>query len=253
MHFYRILYSLILSARYKVEIKGEEVLANDLPKLILPNHISHIDPQLMSIALYKHSEFVPLVAERFFKIPVIKWFLKNFKAIKIPDFKKGGRDSNLMQKINNQLLDALNENKSVLIFPAGQLSSGGIERIFNKQSAHSIVSIMPEKTRVIGVRITGLWGSMWSKSWNGHRPEFLSTYLMAVVYYFANLIIFCPRRKITIEYIDITEGAKQKAPEGRKIFNTFLEDFYNENGPEKPTFVRHLFFFPRIKNKVIVK
>ncbi len=246
-------YKYILSRRYNITIEGVDVLKSDSAKLILPNHISHIDPQIMTLELYKHTDFVPLVAERFFKIPVIKFFLRRLHAIKIPEFKNSRKDSNLLSKINIQIINALKENKSALIFPSGQLSSNGIEKIANKQSAYSVVSILPDDVRVVGVRITGLWGSMWSKAWNGKRPDFFSTYLMGIVYFFANLVFFCPKRLVRIEFIDITKKAKLKAKLDRNSFNLFLEGFYNENGPEKPTFVRHLFFFPKIKNKVVVK
>ncbi len=250
MHAYREFYSFILSRRYNVIIKGVEIIKSNYPKLILPNHISHIDPQIMTVTIYKYTDFVPLAAERFFNIPIIKFFLKGLHAVKIPDFKKGSKDPELLQKINSQIIDAFKNNKSAMIFPSGHLSTNGIEKIHNKQSAYSIVSILPNNTRVIGVRINGLWGSMWSKAWNGKRPIFLSTYLMGIVYFFANLIFLCPKRKVTIEFVDITDEAKNKAQKDRKTFNNFLEDFYNKNGPEKPTFIRHLFYFPRIKSKV---
>ena len=250
MHGYRNFYSFILSRRYKIIIKGVDIIESDNPKLILPNHISHIDPQIMAVTIYKHTDFVPLAAERFFKIPIIKFFLKGLHAVKIPDFKKGNKDPELLQKINSQIIDAFKDNKSAMIFPSGQLSTNGIEKINNKQSAYSIVSLLPDNTRVVGVRITGLWGSMWSKAWNGKRPDFLSTYFMGIIYFFANMIFLCPKRKVTIEFVDITDGAKTNAQKDRKTFNQFLEDFYNENGPEKPTFIRHLFFFPKLKNRV---
>jgi len=251
MEIYRSFYSFILTRRYKITYKGAEIMESSSPKLILPNHISHIDPQIMSVVTYKYTDFVPVVAERFFKIPVVKFFLKNLHAIKVSEFKNGSKDIELLKNINTQLIDAISNNKSGLIFPSGQLSSGGVERLFNKQSTFAVVSKLPEQAQVIGVRITGLWGSMWSKAWNGKRPVFLSTYLMGILYFFANLIFLCPKRKVTLEFVDITKDAKQKAQTDRKTFNLFLENFYNENGPEKPTFVRHLFFFPRIKNKVI--
>ena len=250
MHFYRRLYGFLLSSRYKVKIEGEDILSSDYAKIILPNHISHIDPQLMSIAIYKYTDFVPVVAERFFKIPVIKFFLRRLKAIKVCDFKNGKKDLDLLKNINTQVIAALNNKKSAMIFPSGQLSSGGLERVYNKQSAYSVVSQLPDNVKVVGVRIRGLWGSMWSKAWNGKRPIFLQTYIIGLVYFVANLFIFCPKRKITLEFVDITEQAKLKAQSDRKTFNLFLEEFYNPNGPEKPTFVRHLFYFPRIKSKV---
>ncbi|MDA3890694.1 MAG: lysophospholipid acyltransferase family protein [Salinivirgaceae bacterium] len=251
MHGYRIFYKFILSRRYNIELKGVDVLDSESTNLILPNHVSHIDPQIMTVEIYKHTDFVPLVAERFFKIPIIKFFLRRLHAVKIPEFKNGSKDSGILTRINTQIIEALKNNKSAMIFPSGQLSSDGIERILNKQSSFSVVSLLPDNVKVIGVRITGLWGSMFSKAWNGKRPIFLSTFLLGIVYFFANLIFFCPKRKVTVEFIDISEEAKLKAKSDRKTFNKFLENFYNENGPEKPTFIRHLFFFPRIKNKIV--
>lgn len=250
LNFLRVFYKTILSGRYKVIIKGKDVLASKYPKLILPNHVSHVDPQLMSIVIYKHTEFVPVVAEGFFKIPVIKYFLRKFEAVKVPNLKNGKNNPELFKNIDTQILKALNNNKSALIFPAGQLSVGGIENIRNKQSAYSIASQLPDKAKVVGVRISGLYGSMWSTAWNGKRPEFFSTYIFGVIYFFANFFVFSPRRKVIIEFVDITEKAKEKANIDRKEFNAYMEEFYNVNGPENPTFVRHLFYFPKIKNKV---
>ncbi len=250
MEFYRSLYKFILSRRYTIKIQGIEILQSADAKLIFPNHISHIDPQIMTIETYKYTDFVPLVAERFFKVPVVKFFLRKLKAVKVPDLTGGRGDIDLMQKINSQLLEALNNHKSVIIFPSGQLSSGGVERICNKQSAYTLAAHLPDHVRVVGVRIRGLWGSMWSRAWNGKRPVFLSTYLLSIVLFFANLIFFCPRRKVSLEFVDITEEAKLKAQSDRKSFNLFLEGFYNANGPEPPVFIRHLFYFPRVKNKV---
>lgn len=248
--FYRKLYKLILSRRYRITHKNIDLLKKEGPKLILPNHVSHIDPQLMSIIIYEYNDFIPVAAARFFKVPVVRYFLRKLDGIKVHDFKKGSRDINLIKTIETNLIEAFKNNKSALIFPSGQLSSDGIERIYNKQSAFSMVGKLPDNVSVIGVRITGLWGSMWSKAWNGKRPVFLSTFFIGIFYFFANLIFFCPKRNVSIEYVDITKEAKNQAKTTRKDFNLFLEKFYNENGPEKPTFIRHLFFFPRIKNKV---
>lgn len=253
LEFLRLFYKLVLSSRYKVIIKGEDALLTDNPKLVLPNHISHVDPQLMAIYLYEYTDFVPVTAEVFFKIPVIKYFLRKLDAVKVTNLKKGKRDVDLLKKINTQIIDSLKKGKSALIFPAGQLSFDGIERIRNKQSAFSITKDLPDNVKVIGVRITGLYGSMWSTAWNGERPDFLSTYLMGIIYFIANLIFFAPRRTVSLEFVDITKEAKEKSQIDRKNFNNYLEEFYNANGPEKPTFIRHLFYFPKIKNKVVNK
>ena len=251
LEFLRLFYKLILKSRYKVIIKGEDVLLSDSTKLVLPNHISHVDSQIMAIYLYEYTDFVPVVAEGFFKIPVIKYFLRKLNAVKVINVNKGKRDVDFLKRINTQIISAIENGKSALIFPSGQLSFDGIERIKNKQSAFSVANLLPDKTKIVGVRISGLYGSMWSTAWNGKRPEFFSTYLIGIVYFFANLIVFCPRRKITLEFVDITKEAKEKARVGRKAFNNYLEEFYNSKGPEKPVFIRHLFYFPKIKTKVV--
>ncbi len=248
--FLREFYKLILTRRYKIIIKGKDVLSSEFPKLILPNHVSHMDPQLISIIIHKHTDFVPVVAGAFFKVPIVKYFLRSLHAVKVPNHKKGERDTKVLERINKEILAAFENNKSALIFPAGHILLGGLEKIAGKQGAYSIANLLPEKAKIVGVKISGLYGSMWSSAWNGKRPEFFSTFLMATIYFFANLIFFCPRRTVMFEFVDITEEAKQKASIGRKEFNTYMEEFYNGNGAEEPNFVRHLFYFPRIKNKV---
>lgn len=244
MEIYRKFYTAVLSLRYSVEIKGLDILSSDDPKLILPNHISHIDPQIMTLLIYKYTDFVPLAAERFFSIPVIKFFLRRLHAVKIYEPQNIRKDPELLETINSQLIQAFKDKKSALIFPAGTLSDGGVERIRNKQSVYSLMPKLPEDVVIAGVRIKGLWGSMWSKSKNGKRPPFLQTYLFSILLVFLNLIFLVPKRKITIEFVDLTKEAKAHAKEDRQTFNRFLESFYNEQGPEKKTFVRHLFYFP---------
>jgi long-chain-fatty-acid--[acyl-carrier-protein] ligase len=132
----------------------------------------------------------------------------------------------------------------VIIYPSGQIARTPTEKINNKQSAYVVVSRLPEEVRVIGVRISGLWGSMWSAARTGEPPNFMLTYLKGIFYFFANLIFFLPKRDVTFEYVDITEEAKIKSMSERSAFNTYLEDFYNLNGPEKARHIRHLFYMP---------
>jgi 1-acyl-sn-glycerol-3-phosphate acyltransferase len=252
IRFYRILYSFILSRRYRVEIKGVELLKKEGGKLIMPNHQSHMDPQIIGVWFYKHADIVPVVNESFFKIPFVAFFLKRWGAIPVAEFKKGNRDPNVMNTIFDGVNIALQERKSVIIFPSGQLQDLGLEKIKNKQSAHAIISKLEDDsdTRILGVRIKGLWGSIFSKAWTGKQPPFLLTFCKGIGFFFANLIFLCPKRKVTFEIVDITEEAKQESKNDRRTFNKYLEDFYNQNGIEEPTYIRHFFFAPRLKKKL---
>lgn len=252
MKFLRVFYSFILSRRYKVTIEGIELLQKEGGKLILPNHQSHIDPQIIGVDFYKYAEIVPVVNESLFKIPFVSFFLKRWGAIPVAEFKKGNRDPNVLSRIFSGVNTALNEGKTAIIYPSGQLQDLGIEKIKNKQGAHAIVSNLPEDTeiRILGVRINGLWGSVFSKAWTGKQPPFLKVFCKGIFYFFANLIFLCPKRKVKFEIIDITEEAMRQSKNDRRTFNTYLEQFYNVNGIEEPTFIKHFFFYPKSKRKL---
>lgn len=218
----------------------------------MPNHQSHMDPQIIGVWFYKHADIVPVVNESFFKIPFVAFFLKRWGAIPVAEFKKGNRDPNVMNTIFDGVNVALDEGKSVIIYPSGQLQDLGIEKIKNKQSAHNIISKLEDDsdTRILGVRIQGLWGSIFSKARTGKQPPFLLNFCKGIGIFFANLIFLSPKREVTFEIVDITEEAKKESKNDRRTFNTYLENFYNKNGVEEPTFIRHFFFAPKSKRKL---
>ena len=240
-------YYFILTRRYKVSVKGEETLATPGAHLLLQNHPSHIDPQICALIAASYGDFVPVMSERFLRLPVIGKVLKNRGTIPVSDLKFGNRDPEVLNKVISGVKAALEKDKKVIIAPSGNIALCGEEIIKNKQTAHVLVSDLPSNTRVIGVRIKGLWGSMWSAAKKGKKPDFGLTFLKGGGYLLANLIFLTPKRKVSIEFVDLTEEAIEKAKGDRKSFNTYLEEFYNEDGPEKPTFVRRLFFLPGSK------
>jgi 1-acyl-sn-glycerol-3-phosphate acyltransferase len=250
MRILRTFYTFVLSRRYKVDMVGLDLIKTSKGKLILPNHVSHIDPQMIATYVNRYTWVVPVVSERFFKIPIVGWLMRKWEAVPVADFRRGNRDLNVMKDIFKGVNEALSQDRSCIVYPSGELADGGFEKIRNKQAAHNIVSGLPEGVKVIGCRVQGLWGSMWSKAWKGRLPKFLPTYLKGVFYWFANFIFFCPKRNVTIEFVDITENAKLQAQNGRKVFNDFLEDFYNANGEEEPVYVKHFFYFPKPKRKL---
>lgn len=247
------IYRFFLSRRYKVDIRGTEILKEKSAKFILPNHQALIDPQLMFAYLNKYLTVVPVVTEGFYKNPVLRKFFDAFNAVPVSDLSTGNRDINVLNTIFVNVIDALKKGEHVLLYPSGQIAGQGYEKIFNKQSAWAVVNSLPENTRVIGVRIHGLWGSMWSRAWAGRSPDFFSTFLIGVFYIFANMIFFVPKRKVIVEIADITEEAKIKANENRLAFNNFLEEFYNKNGEEPVNFLKHYFYLPKLKRELPVK
>lgn len=231
----------ILSLRYKVTVKGAEQLKNASPVLILPNHPALVDPIILLSHIYKYSNAIPVISSSFYDIPVLKSFFSRLGAVRVSDLDGGSRNINVLNDISRAVLKGFKRDKNIILYPSGQLASQGYTKIFNKKSAQKIVNKAPDNVTIIGVRTTGLWGSMFSKAKTGKSPHFLIQLLKGIFYIIVNLIFFLPRRKVTIEIEDLTQLAKDNALLGRKTFNLFLEDFYNLHGEENANFLNHFF------------
>jgi long-chain-fatty-acid--[acyl-carrier-protein] ligase len=140
-----------------------------------------------------------------------------------------------------------------VIYPSGQIAGQGYEKIFNKKSAYHIVATIPADVQIVGVRISGLWGSMFSKAKTGKSPDFFVQFLKGFFYILANLLFFLPKRTVSIEFEDLTSITKEKVTLGQKPFNLFLEDFYNLYGEEPALFLKHIFYLPQSKRNVAEK
>ena len=236
---------ILLRPRYKIVVKGSEVFNQNKASLILPNHQALIDPVILLSHIYRFSSATPVISEKYFDIPVAKSFFRLIGAVRVSDLETGSRDTQVLKVITRSVLKGLKRKNNVLLYPSGQIAGQGFERIFNKKSAYHIVCKLPEEVQVVGVRITGLWGSMWSKAKTGKSPDFFNQMLKGFFLILANLIFFVPKRTVTIEFEDLTIQAELAALQGQKPFNTFLEDFYNLNGEEKPLFLKHFFYLPK--------
>lgn len=248
--FFLVVIRTLLKSRYKLKFKGEDVFDSQKPVLLLPNHQAVVDPMLLVTKLAKKAIAVPVMTESYYDIPVLKLFFKKWGVVRVADLQKGSRDTNVLSGIATGVKEALAEGRTVLLYPAGQITGQGFEKIFNKKSAYQIVQELPDGVDVVGVRISGLWGSMWSRAWTGDSPKFGKVLFRSLWYVLANGIFFVPRRKVTMEFVKITEDAV-KASKGTHVeFNTFLEEFYNINGEEKHHFLRHYFWGRKPKREL---
>jgi long-chain-fatty-acid--[acyl-carrier-protein] ligase len=234
--------SFLLSLRYKIEVKGYELLKSNAGLLIMPNHQALVDPQILIAYLFKYRKTVPVVTESFYNTPILHSFFKLIGAVPVSDLTAGSRDTDVMKTISKGVTKALNKNRLVLLYPAGQIAGQGYEKIFNKKGAWQVVKQVPENSAILAVRISGLWGSMWSRAWIGKSPNLLTTLSYAFWLVLANGIFFIPRRKVTLEFIDITTEAKKMAEFDKLTFNNFLESIYNSYGEESVLYLKHYFY-----------
>lgn len=233
---------LFFSLRYRVTIKGADALNGDAPILILPNHPALIDPILLMSYLFKYRTVVPVITSSYYDLPIVKWVFAKWGAVRVSDLEKGSRNTDVLNDIYRGVTVAYGKGNDVLLYPSGRLSVGGVERILNKKSAHHVVDKMQNDIRVVGVRISGLWGSSWSKAKTGESPCFFRTLFSNILFLVTNFILFMPRREVVIEFEDISKLAHASAKEGRKEFNSYLESFYNKNGSEPVVFLKYSCF-----------
>ena len=241
----------ILSRRYSVELKGEHVLKGGAPRLYLPNHQAEVDPIVLLSVIQMYHKAAPMISAMYYNVPVFKQLLDILGAVPVSDLDMGVRDANVMKTISDAANTAFAKGNSILLYPSGHLCTQGFEEVGNKQGAYNIVNSSPENMKVIGVRMSGFWGSSWSRAWSGVSPSFIKTLLMGIFWILSNLIFFMPKRKVVFEFFDITDEAKLKAKTlKRREFNAFLEDIYNINGEEKIRYIRHHFLAPKVKKAI---
>lgn len=236
----------LLSLRYRVRINHVDLLNDDRPLLILPNHQALIDPLILFSQVLRRRRVSPVMTDVFFDIPILRPIFRLLDAVSVSS-KESETMNSEYRALFNTISAALKSGKTIILYPSGQLCGQGREAIFGKQSAYRVVQELPDNVRVIGARVQGLWGSMWSKAWIGRTPPFFKTFGKACAYILANGIFFCPQRTVSITFEDITENARKKSKTSLAEFNAFLEEFYNLQGEESPLFLKHFFYAPSLK------
>ncbi|MBN1914718.1 MAG: AMP-binding protein [Parachlamydiales bacterium] len=217
----------VLSLRYKVELKGWENLSAEKGVLLLPNHPSLTDPILLVSYLWPRVHLRPLVVEYIYHQAGIVQVMKLFKALPIPNLETSFNEVKLQKtkEAIEAVIRGLKKKDSFLLYPAGRLKPTNKEIIGGASAVHTIVKHVPE-VQVYLIRTTGLWGSSFSRAFEGKTPPFKKTLMQNIKNLLANGIFFMPRRKVLIEI----EQAPADFPyhETKIHLNSYLEDWYNQ-------------------------
>jgi len=222
----------LLSLRYKITVQGlEDLRPEKLAKkggiLFLPNHPAHMDPLFLFILLWPKFRMRPLVIEYIYRLPLLKPFMKLVRALSIPNFDTSVNQIKIKRAQQSILLiaDGLKHKTNFILYPAGRLKSVGREVLGGSSAAHALVQECPE-ANVVLVRISGLWGSSFSRAITGVSPDLAKTLWHGFKTLLKNGIFFAPRRKVTIT---ISLEPKDLPRQGsRVVFNRFLENWYNQ-------------------------
>lgn len=153
--FLRFLAWIYVSVFYRVSVTGvEEHVPDEGPALLVCNHVSYMDPLVISAAVPRPIRFV--MYYKIFRIPGMNWVFRAHRAIPIAGARE---DPAVMDAAFAEVKAALDAGELVCIFPEGALTKdgeiakfkGGVERILEQ----SPVPVVP-------MALTGLWDSMWS-------------------------------------------------------------------------------------------
>ncbi len=238
----------VLSLRYRLEVEGLENLGPEASRgqgtLFLPNHPAEIDPLILEMLLWDKFQPRPLVVEHFYHLKGFKLFIDYVRAMPLPtmDTIASKWRGKKVEKQFNKVVEGLRNGENFLIYPSGRLKHTGLEVLGGASFAHSLLQVYPD-IRIVLVRTSGLWGSMFSRALTGASPDFGKTFWKGFWILLKNGIFFTPRRHVRVEF----ELAPASFPRqsSRLEVNKFLEGWYNrypKMGPEPLNLVSYAFW-----------
>ena len=231
-----------LRLRYRVTVEGAEGLsALQGPTLILPNHPAYIDPALVLSHLRLGKALRPLVFSGVYRLLPLRPLMAMVDAFEVPDLSAQSRDAQAKTLgMIEAVVERIGRGDSFLIYPSGRLQRGNAEVVGSARAVHELLSRCPD-LNVVLVRTRGLWGSSFGCAATGAPPSLVPTILGNLGWALAALLVFLPRRNVTMQIEVLPRGTLPK--KSREETNAFLEGWYNVDGPQQPAFVRfsHLF------------
>jgi long-chain-fatty-acid--[acyl-carrier-protein] ligase len=129
-------------------------------------------------------------------------------------------------------MKTLEDGGNVIFYPSGHIWTEPKEEIGTRQLAYNICRAIGEagesmrNVQVIGVRTSGLWGSIWSRKGRKTSPAFVPTLVKSVLLWLF-WSPFVSRRRVNMHIENLTGRVKEWAQGTRLEFNAKLEEWYN--------------------------
>ncbi|MGH1439403.1 MAG: acyl-[ACP]--phospholipid O-acyltransferase [Cellvibrionaceae bacterium] len=150
----RLIFSYLMSRRYKVNVQGMKNIPERKGVLLLGNHISWIDWAIVQIACPRPVRFV--MHKRIYERWYLQWFFKLFGCIPI----QSGASS---QQSLEQVAQLLDNGEVVCLFPEGMISRNGHLAEFRRGYERAI-EMTETDVVILPFYLRGLWGSQFSLS-----------------------------------------------------------------------------------------
>ncbi len=228
--FLSLIARLLLRLRYRFDFKGlEAVRARGSQRILfLPNHPSLMDPVILRTFLDCGFAPHPLADRDNMQRPVVRWLVKPFDIIPVPDLLKYGPAARPeVEKAVDRCSDCLRRGENVLLYPAGRIYRARQEDLGGNSGVEKILRDVPE-ARVVLVRIRGLWGSRFGFGLTGGYPKLGRQLFRAALELLANGLFFMPRRPVSVEFVEPDDLPRTA---DRATLNRRLEAFYNAELP----------------------
>lgn len=218
--------------RYRIHVKGwDNVTPQTMKKkggvLFLPNHPTYyIDPLLMAMLTYPRYTIRPTIVEYMYYKPIIHSVMKVMGALPIPNFSTTSNSLKKRkgEKVIQEIISSLQNGENFLLYPAGRVKHSAKEVVAGASSTQKIISEATDANIVL-VRITGLWGSSFSRALTGQPADLGAILLQGLKDLFKNFIFFGPRRDVYVEFVPAPADFPYQGT--RLEINRYLEKFYN--------------------------
>ena len=155
----RFLAWILINLLYRLRPKGLENVPASGPAIVVCNHVSYMDPILLTGCIRRPMRFV--MWYRIFRIPLLRFFFQHMNAIPI-----AGRmeDEQIMNEAFERVDEELAAGNVVCIFPEGAITQDGEIHRF-RPGIEKIIARRP--VPVIPVALGRLWGSWFSRRRTG--------------------------------------------------------------------------------------
>ena len=150
---------ILINVFYRIRPRGLENIPHKGPAVVVCNHVSFMDPILLSGSIRRPMRFV--MYYKIFDIPLLRFFFKNMKAIPIAGARE---DDALMDAAFDKVDEELAAGNIVCIFPEGAITRDGEVHRF-RPGIEKIIARRP--VPVIPVSLGRLWGSWFSRRKSG--------------------------------------------------------------------------------------
>ena len=223
----------LVKRRYEVKTIGLDEIRSQGNERILffSNHPSGSDTYLNELLLLEDFAPRPLMEELYYNTPIIKQLSDQVDAL--PVYRGHGpsidRRTAMMKlkKMITEVREGLQARHNFLIYPAGELQTSKLESLSNTGIVDRLLE-GDDQTRVVLIRVRGLWGSLFSFARNGRHSPMPVNFLRAAQVLLQNGVFFAPKRPVTLEYVEPKDFPRHGT---RDEIKAYLEEFYNDEAP----------------------